>query len=433
MEKLKQTHLPTGSYNGEEMIFTIKKFTKMPAACALILIFAIAVADAGAWVPAAIDSSQHPLIFINTNFENASQLDWEVDNEGIVQIGLIYDHERSSPNRANGHWHFQVCAAPGSALTLQLNNFENVWNGMKGVPISEKTNTLISEDGRNWRIVPADLIEGNKLRFELRMTSDKIFVASVEPYRISDLEKFLSGIKNNPLVKIETVGHTAEGRPLEIIRVGNDDAPYRVFLRARAHSWEPGGNWVVQGLVHSFLGGDAARYRDRYCLYIMPMANKDGVARGRTRFNTLGKDLNRQWDLPADKELTPEKFAFESWLKQMIANGKKPHFAIDLHNDQGGNLHVNLPTGDNVPYTANLTRFENLLFKHTWFREGASHVKNPGSFGEGLLSRFGIDACVFELNYEWIKGLNKEPFGKDWELLGVQLRDVFFEYFEKGK
>jgi hypothetical protein len=378
-------------------------------------------------------SKHHPLKYINTNFENASQLDWEVDSLGVVNISLIYDHERSSPNRANGHWHFQVEAEPGSEITMLLKNFNNVWNGMKGVPVSEKTNCLISQDGKTWSVIPTDFIDGNKLKFKLTMVSGKMYVASVEPYRISDLENFISEIRKNELIEITDVGHTAEGRPLEIIRAGNPDAPFRVFLRARAHAWEPGGNWLVQGLIRSFLEADAAEYRKKYCLYIMPMANKDGVARGRTRFNTLGKDLNREWHLPADAKLAPEKFAFENWLNTMIDKGKKPDLAIDLHNDQGGNLHVNLPRADNAKYTANLKRFENLLYKHTWFREGPSHVKNPGSFGEGLAARFGIDACVFELNYEWAKGLNKEPLGKDWELLGKQLRDVFFDYFGDAK
>lgn len=377
------------------------------------------------------DTTRHPLIFINTNFENASQLDWEVDHEGVVQITLNYDHERSSPNRANGHWHFQVLAEKGSDLTIVLKDFNNIWNGRRGIPISEKTNTLVSEDGKTWRVIPADIHRETQLKFNLHMTSDSMYVASVEPYRVSDLERLLEEIKDNPLVEITPVGHTAEGRPLEIVRVGKTDAPYRVFLRARAHSWEPGGNWVVQGLIRGLLQKDAARYLSRYCVYIMPMANKDGVARGRTRFNTLGKDLNREWDQPADPELTPEKHAFERWLLGMIEQGKKPHLAIDLHNDRGGNLHVNLPTPDNLAYTTKLKRFEALLFEHTWFREGASHVRNPGSFGEGMQARFGIDACVYELNYEWAKGLNKEPLGTDWEQLGRQLRDVFYEYFDK--
>jgi hypothetical protein len=395
----------------------------------VVFVCGIVSADLYAETFAASDSTRHPLTYINTNFENASQLDWEVDAGGVVQVTLNYDHERSSPNRANGHWHFQVLGERGSEITIVLKDFNNIWNGMRGIPISEKTNTLVSPDGKNWRVIPADLVNETQLRFTLSMDHDKIYVASVEPYRISDLDKLLEEIKDNPLVEISPVGYTAEGRQLEIVRVGNPDAPYRVFLRARAHSWEPGGNWVVQGLIRSLLEKSGARYRERFCVYIMPMANKDGVARGRTRFNTLGKDLNREWDKPADRELTPEKYAFESWLVKMIEQEKKPHLAIDLHNDRGGNLHVNLPTDDNKSYTSNLQRFEKLLFEHTWFREGASHVKNPGSFGEGMHKRFGIDACVYELNYEWAKGLDREPLGKDWELLGKQLREVFYGYF----
>ena len=34
-----------------------------------------------------------------------------------------------------------------------------------------------------------------------------------------------------------------------------------------------------------------------------------------------------------------------------------------------------------------------------------------------------------EFNFEWIDGLKKVPFGKDWEQFGKSLRDVFFDYF----
>jgi hypothetical protein len=377
------------------------------------------------------DTLKSSLKYISTNFENASQLDWEVDSQGIVNVSLIYDHERSSPNRANGHWHFKLEADSGTVVTLILENFENVWNGMKGVPVSEKTNCLISVDGKNWTVIPSDFISGNRLKIEVPMKSDHMYVASVEPYRISDLDKLLMEIKDNPQIEILNVGNTVEGRPLEIIRIGNPDAPFSVFLRARAHSWEPGGNWVVQGLIRTLLKKDAAHFLKRYCVYIMPMANKDGVARGRTRFNTNGKDLNREWDLKADRSLTPEKYAFENWLQMMISKGKKPQLAIDLHNDQGGNIHVNLPSSTNGEYISNMKRIESLLYKHTWFTEGPSHVKNPGSFGEGLAKRFGIDAFVYELNYEWAAGLKKAPMGKDWELLGKQLAEVFYLYFDK--
>lgn len=368
--------------------------------------------------------------YINTSFENASQFNWQIDSTGVVQISLNYDRERSSPNRANGHWHFQVQAEPGSDVTIVLKNFENIWNSIPGYPVSSKTNCMISVDGKKWSHVPGEFTPEKFLKFKIHMDTDKLYLASVEPYRISDLEKFITRISRNPLVKITPVGKTVEGRPLEIIRIGNPNAPHNIFLRARAHSWEPGGNWIVEGFVNSLLAKDASKYLKKYCVYIMPMTNKDGVARGRTRFNAQGVDLNRQWDKPADSVLAPEKYAFENWLKEMIAKGKKPDFAIDLHNDQGGNLHVNLSREDNKEYTAHLKKFVELLYKHTWFTEGIANVTNPGSFGEGLAKRFGVDACIYEFNYEWAEGLKKVPMGEDWKLLGKQLREVFWNYFD---
>ena len=369
--------------------------------------------------------------YINTSFENASQLDWQLDSNGAVHIGLVYDRERSSVNRANGHWHFQVQAEQGAEVTVILKNFENIWNGMAGYPVSAKTNCMISTDGKKWKPIPGEFTPEIFLKFKVHMESDKMYLASVEPYRISDLNRFIDRIKRNPLVQVSPVGKTVEGRPLEIIRIGHPHAPKSVFLRARAHSWEPGGNWVVEGLVNSLLEKGAAKYLKRYCVYIMPMANKDGVAHGRTRFNAQGVDLNRKWDAPADSVYAPEKYAFEKWLKQMIAKGRKPALAIDLHNDQGGNLHVNLPRNDNKEYTTNLTRFVELLYKHTWFTEGIANVTNPGSLGEGLAKRYGVDACIYEFNYEWAEGLKKVPMGEDWMMLGKQLREVFYLYFEK--
>ena len=47
------------------------------------------------------DTLKSRLKYISTNFENASQLDWEIDSLGIVNVSLIYDHERASPNNCN--------------------------------------------------------------------------------------------------------------------------------------------------------------------------------------------------------------------------------------------------------------------------------------------------------------------------------------------
>jgi zinc carboxypeptidase/carboxypeptidase M14-like protein len=376
-----------------------------------------------------------PLVFINSTFENASPLFWEISESGEVEISLMYDHERGSLNRAAGHWHFRVEAPQGSRLTLILGNLENIYNGRKGSPASDGTMSFVSVDGRSWEPAEMELLEGNRLKLELTMRADSMYVARLEPYRLSDLNQLLEEIRSNQLVTITEIGRTVEDRPLEIVQVGNADAPNRILLRARAHPWEPGGNWVIEGLVRRLLKGDprSKAYLQRYCVYIMPMANKDGVARGWTRFNVLGKDLNRNWDVKSAPELCPENHALETWIEEQIAEGRGPDFMIDWHNDQGGNVHISRPNVDLDAYLARMERFETLLRQHTWFTEGATggNYRNPGTIGEGLLERYGIHACVHELNANRIAGLDDYPNSKNWQLYGEQLCEVFYRLFDE--
>ena len=374
-----------------------------------------------------------PLIYINTTFENASPLFWEIGDSGEVNVFLMYDHERSSPNRAAGHWHFRVEAPKGSELTIVLNNLQNIYNGRKGSPAKDKTISYVSADGKNWRASETELLDGDRLKLTLQMEADKMYVARLEPYRLSDLQKLLDEIRGSPHVEITKIGETVEGRALEMIRVGSRRCAAPSPDSRPAHAWEPGGNWVVQGMIRRLLKDDkkARAYLDRYSVYIMPMANKDGVARGWTRFNVAGKDLNRNWDVPADPAFAPENRVLEAWIESMITQGRKPDLMIDFHNDQGGKLHISRPNINLEPYLARMNRFESLLREHTWFTEGATggNYRTPGSIGEGLLERYGIHACIHELNANWIAGLDAYPSGKNWELYGEQLCEVFYELF----
>ena len=374
-----------------------------------------------------------PVEFLFTGFENGSPLNWEFDPDGTVEIHLLYDQERSSPNRAAGHWFFQVRGRSGADVRLMLNNFDNVWNGTKGSPISAKTIGFVSTDAHQWRPIPGKLLDGNRLELKIHLDAPTIWVARLPVYRLSDLEALKSELSKSPQVQITTIGRTVEGRPLEMIRVGRAEAAHRVLLRARAHPWEPGGNWVVEGLLRRLVEDDATarRWLARYCVYVMPMANKDGVARGLTRFNLQGKDLNRQWDKPADPRLAPENDALEQWLAAMRRQRRQPELMLELHNDESGKLHISRPNVDLTQYLKRMNLLEELLVQRTWFREGSTgaNVRNPGTIGEGLLERFGVDACVLELNANWIAGLNDYPSADHWKQFGQQLGEVFFEYF----
>ena len=379
-------------------------------------------------------AADSPLEFIDTSFENASPLWYEFAADGAVMVNLIYDHERNSPNRAAGHFHFRIQAPKGRKLTLEFKNLDNVWNGKPGSVAKEVKQVVTSLDGKVWTPVRTESPEPNRVRLKLEMPAEALFIARAEPYRLSDLIDFISEIRSNQFVKIEPIGKTVQGRELEIIRVGRAEALNRVFLRARAHPWEPAGNWVVEGLVRRLLKGDAEAEKclARYSVCIMPMANKDGVERGGTRFNLGGWDLNRKWDQPADPRFAPENAALENWLAVEIQAGRRPDLALDFHNDGSGMLHLSRPEGtDGEKLLARMLTFENCLREHTWFVEGSTKptFRNPGSFGEGLFTRFGIDAAILEFNCNDIAGLKEPALGKHWVTFGEELTMAFEAYF----
>ncbi len=379
-----------------------------------------------------------PVQYIDTSFENASPLWYEAAADGSLQIHLIYDQEYASPNRAALHFHFRIQATPGADIVLEFNNLFNVWNGRSSQVSQELRRAVVSEDGVTWNSLPVERLEGNRSRLKVKMQGSSLYVARVEPYRLSDLDKMLASVKDHPLVELTPIGKTVEGRPLEILKIGDEAAPYRLFLRARAHPWESGGNWVIEGLLKKLLKGDeeARKHLARYCIYILPMANKDGVARGNSRFNLRGKDLNRDWGAPADPHLAPENYSLEKWLQEKILAGKKPHLALELHNDGRGLLHISRPPIENLDqHLERMTILEKLLREHTWFTEGTtrSTFTNAGTLGEGWLLRYGIDAVVHEFNCNWIAGLSDYPSAAHWKTYGENLPTVFSEYFDSVK
>ena len=375
-----------------------------------------------------------PVVYINRFIENGSHFNWELGSDGVVYIKQTYDHQRTDLNRTSTHWHFMVEAKKGTDLPIIFENFNVLYNGGMYYNIKNINYCVISNDGKTWRHVEVENLEGNRMKINVHMDTDSLYIATTEPYRVSDLQNLLSKIKDHKMVEITPIGKSAEGRELHIIRIGKENAPHHIFIRGRVHPWESGGNWVIEGIIERLMQDDkeVKQFYKNYCLYILPMANIDGVARGLARFSTTGMDLNRNLDKPADPILAPENYAMERWLEGMIENGKKPDLAIDFHNDAGGPVIFATPTKvDKEVYTRHMKTFEQLLRDMTWFRELAI-FSGPGgtTFDSGITDRYGIDAMVYELNARWIEGLQKKPLSDDWKLLGHQLCDVFDEYFK---
>ena len=107
-------------------------------------------------------------------------------------------------------------------ITLEFRNLDNVWNGRPGSVAGELKTVATSPDGQTWTTVPTDALPGNRVRVTLTMPGPVLYVARMQPYRLSDLDRLLARVRASPHASVTTIGQTAQGRPLEIIRIGSE-------------------------------------------------------------------------------------------------------------------------------------------------------------------------------------------------------------------
>jgi len=127
---------------------------------------------------------------------------------------------------------------------------------------------------------------------------------------------------------VETVGNSAQGRPLRHVSWGEGDT--RVLLWSQMHGDESTASMALADLFR-FLGEHpqhplVQRLREHTTLHFLPVMNPDGAARFQRR-NAQGIDINRD----ARALASPEARALHD-LRERV----KPAFGFNLHDQQVG-------------------------------------------------------------------------------------------------
>ncbi|MDD1475137.1 hypothetical protein MEO41_28305, partial [Dolichospermum sp. ST_sed4] len=130
-------------------------------------------------------------------------------------------------------------------------------------------------------------------------------------YNYSYLQERLAEWKLNPFAKIDTLGITDKGLPIQQITITDPSVPNtnkkRVWIHARTHPSETPSSWHFDGIVQKLLSNDEviSYYRQNVIFYLIPFTNPDGVYYGKSRTNFSGVDVESNWD-KSDLETSKE-------------------------------------------------------------------------------------------------------------------------------
>ena len=163
----------------------------------------------------------------------------------------------------------------------------------------------------------------------------KVYVARLEPYRLSDLDRLLDSIRKTAV----QIRHRQDRRrPRSRWFESASRCAYRSLRSGTSASMGIRQQRVAQGLMQRLLKGDARREE------FLARSTSSTCCRWRTRTVWRGHDAlqcqregpESQLGKPADVSLVHGERGLERWLESMIAAGHRPHLAIELHNDGRG-------------------------------------------------------------------------------------------------
>jgi len=245
-----------------------------------------------------------------------------------------------------------------------------------------------------WRTVMAD-VDDSVARVRLEVPPGETEIHWHPPYNYAQSERFVESLRGHPLVKVEKIGESPEGRNLWLLRI-TDASPQSkesFLIRARVHPYESASSYSMEGMVEWLLSDApyAAAALHDYVFSIMPMANPDGVHNG------LGALTAPRG---ADVCFIPyEPGEVMRAMKEAIDRAR-PAVAIDLHNWQ--NKHTDGLLGLKPSVRERFVRFmpDQLEFGKVWDVRDPRPLSPTAPQKELLRSycerNFGAIAVTFE-------------------------------------
>jgi murein tripeptide amidase MpaA len=261
---------------------------------------------------------------ITSNFDSGNIEVLDASDPQDVQLAIRFD----AGDEHMQWFHFRVTGAKGQALKLRFTN-SNKASYLGGW---ENYQACASYDRDHWFRIPTTRYVDNELSIEHTPERDAIYYAYFAPYSHERHLDLIAEASCDPKCRLELLGQTLDGRDLDLLVIGDDDANKKpCWIIARQHPGESMAEWLMEGLLDRLLDEDdpvAKKLLEKAVFYVVPNMNPDGSARGHLRCNASGANLNREWETPT-MEKSPEVYLVR---QKMQATGLR--FCLDVHGDE---------------------------------------------------------------------------------------------------
>lgn len=266
---------------------------------------------------------------------------WQFADDG-VSFSNQFEGARLIDVQRSGSGEYAVTIVPES---LPIN--PSPWYGFSVASTSERRVCMtflyengkqrywpkLSSDGVTWQRADANQFTESATGPSrlCAMTGPKpLQVFAQNPVGLGDFAQWQSRLQARLAVDAQAIGHSVQGRPLQMLTFGNVQAKRVLLVIGRQHPPETTGSLALMGFVDQLAADTplARRFRDDAFVIIVPLLNPDGVAEGHWRGNANGKDINRDWGSFTEPETRAVRDALQ---REVGARGRTLAFAIDFH------------------------------------------------------------------------------------------------------
>ncbi|EAZ79160.1 M14 family metallopeptidase [Algoriphagus machipongonensis] len=275
-------------------------------------------------------------LYFSNQFEGARLNDAIRINDTLVSITILPENEPINPSP----WYaFKIWTESPQDFWIKFTYSDKGFH--RYYPkISKDGNSYSNVDSTDF-VLPVVGEERPKEAFlKVQSSQDTTWIAAqdlVGTQHVADWKESLMGFDFVEKIKI---GESNQGRPLEILKIGNADDQHMLMVISMQHPPELTGYLAMKAFVEEIVGDTPAakKFRANYNLYLMPQINPDGVGNGHWRHNSGGIDLNRDWvnfNQPETKALS------EFMEKKVEESGGKFVFAADFHSTWEDIFYIN--------------------------------------------------------------------------------------------